>query len=261
MKIFALLFLLTLTCSISAQEVFFSESHDKDGHPIVSHELWEMKPWGVGVEILYNNGEDEEGEKINIKHKTLYMYIDKEEEGEFQPYDSKAISANLRKNWVVYKYDFTEVGKYKVYFSSSEQNILAEKIITIRLAERFSPEKLAALRPYYFDCRMYLCDWVIDEKPINIKHEVSRSDNRGQVVIYLKMDKPLNVDTLVVDVWKQNPETLEFDKFIRTKKYIMKPDWHDTFFKYRFGGTGRYKMSIYNERSELVKEREIEVVQ
>ncbi|MCF8261920.1 MAG: hypothetical protein K9J12_14165 [Melioribacteraceae bacterium] len=239
---------------IHAQELFFAANHDKNGNPIVSQTIWEMKPWGVTIDIVYNNGES------NFNFDNLYLYIDKLGGDDFVPFDSKALTVNKRTNWISYLYEFKEEGTYNVLLRSSDQRILAEKELTIKIAERFVSSEFSHFNFYYRDLKMYFCDWVINEKPVNVREEISLYKDRGKVVVYLKQKNPLMTDTLIVDVWRQNENSNDFDEFIQTKRFGLEPQWPDAFFKYRFRKPGEYKIAVYSDNSKLMHEKRLKVV-
>jgi len=243
--IIVIFFVLLAAAELSAQSIYFCKSYTPKGEPIEAQNSWELTPRGVTVFILFHN------DKI-IDGPLIYMFIDKYENGSYYPYDSKAIKTSGTKTWLAYNYKFTEEGSYAVYFQNAEQKQLADEIIKIKPAEKAFAENESVIAPYYRNAVIKFCDVVIAGKPMNIRSSVVLSGPERKVYIYLNNYKPLNTYEIKVYFWKKNSETFAYDILHRIKRYQVKPDWEDTYFKFLFTEQGDYKIMIYSQSEALI---------
>ena len=250
-----ILFSIILITNIKAQQVYFCKTHTTDGKPIDAQIEWTMKPWGETIEVLLDN----EGKRINGNY--VYLFIDKEIEGRYEPFDSKAIKLDYGATWVSYAFKFIELGKYKAYFIDSDQDTLGTERLTLKLEESFSTTSKKLNNLYYDRISLTFCDRVIAGRIINERTHVSISKDGGRVQVYLKSKTPLNTDKLLVDIWKQKENSFDYEQFIESKKFEMNPEWPDVFFRYKFNSEGNYKIAIYNSDEVLIKSGFITVTQ
>lgn len=250
-----ILFSIILAANINAQQVYFCKTHTTDGKPIDAQIEWTMKPWGETIEILLDN----EGNRINGTY--IYLFIDRENDGVYEPFDSKAIKLDYGATWVYYAYKFVELGRYKAYFINSNQDTLGTERLTLKLEESFSTTSKKLSSIYYDRIKLTFCERVIAGRIINKKSFISMSKDGGKVQVYLKSSTPLNTDKLLVDIWKQKENSFDYEQYVESKKYAMSEDWPDVFFRYRFKGPGNYKIAIYNSDEVLIKSGFITVTQ
>lgn len=253
-KTFAIILSAILFVSYTkAQEVYFCKTHTQNGKPVDAQIEWTIRPWGETIEILFDN----EGKIIKGNH--VYLYIDREVNGKYEPFDSKVIEIKRGSTWVSFPFKFVELGKYKVYFLNSKQEILSSENLTLKLEESFSSTSKKISSLFYDRIRLIFCERVIAGKIINEKSYVSMSKNEGQIFVYLIGQTPFNTRKLLVDIWKEKENSYE-EQFVESKKFKMKPEWADVFFRYKFKSPGEYKISIYNGDEVLIKSGFIKVV-
>jgi len=238
--VFIINFLLLLT-SLSAQQIYFCKSYTQDGQPIDADIRFSIEQWGSPVYLLLDN------EKKAFDDNLLYVFIDKNMNGSFQPFDSKVIRVADEDTWAVINYKFKEVGEYVVYFMDSKQKKLAEDNVFIKLKDLYSNQNKIYSKSYYDNCQLVFCERVIAEKPINIKTSMSVKQNQGEVFVYLSCNKSINTEKILLDIWKKKNSTFEYDQFVESKKYKVTPEWTDTFFKYKFKEVGEYKFTLFNQ--------------
>lgn len=253
-KVFAIiLFTILFVSNNNAQEVYFCKTHTPNGKPVDAQIEWTIKPWGETLDILFDN----EGKTIKGNH--VYLYIDREVNGKYEPFDSKVIEIKKGATWVAQVFKFVELGKYKVYFLNSKQEILCSEYLTLKLEESFSTTSKKISSLFYDRIRLIFCQRVIAGKIINEKSYVSMSKDEGQIFVYLIGQTPFNTKRLHVDIWKEKENSYE-EQFIESKKFRMKPEWADVFFRYKFKTPGNYKISIYNGDEVLIKSGFIKVI-
>ena len=255
MKIkYVLLFVIFIlfTSSIGAQQVYFCESITDNGEPVNAKPEWKLEDGEVDVKILYDNG------KKIITGNLLYLFVDKKYDDTFEPFDSKTIRIEEDKTWLDYEYTFLEEGEYDIYFMDFSRNKLAAKKINIlkessvvRQTTATSQERLFSSN-YYAGIKLTYAERVISDKPVNKRDYTSLSKFNGEIYTHLKHYKPLNTDTVYVEVWFKEPDWDEFSEFIESKKYRINQYWSDTFFRYKFNKVGVYKFMIYDENYDLI---------
>lgn len=255
-KVFPIiLFAILFVPHIYAQQVYFCKTHTTDGKPIDAQIEWTIKPWGETIEILFDN----EGNPINGTY--AYLFVDREIDGKYEPFDSKAIKLDYGATWVSYAFKFVELGRYKAYFINSNQDTLGSERLTLKLEESFGSTSKKLNNLYYDRIRLRFCERVIAGRVINEKSFISMSKDGGRVQVYLVSRTPLNTDRLLVDIWKQKENSFEYEQYIESKKFKMDPAWSDVFFRYRFKSPGYYKIAIYNSDEVLIKSGFITVTQ
>lgn len=227
--------------ALSAQELYFCKSYTEEGQPIDADIQFDIDAFGNSVYLLFDN----EGNRIGDD--LLYMFIDKDINNNFEPFDSKVLRIDSRDTWAVVDYMFKEQGKYLVYFMNSDQKKLVEETVTIKLKEDVPGQRRVYQSSYYDNCELVFCERVIADKPVNIKKSYPLSQNNGEIFIFINNNRPLNSGKLLLDIWRKKNRAFEYDEFIASKKYKINPDWNDAFFKYIFTEKGEYKFSVYNE--------------
>lgn len=232
---------------IPAQQVYFVDSYTEDGEPIGAKNEWEIKPWGSFIYVLL----DVEEEKL--KGNVVYLFVDKLEDGEYQPFDSKAINIKYSPKWVVYNYKFTQIGEYDVYFVTEAQKRFAGEKVTIKYEETFTNRRVTTSRTYYDNCRITFCRKVlVGGEPLGVVNSISLSKT-STIHVLINNYQALNTSKLLVDVWRKKNRMFEYDEFVESKKFRINPDWPDAFFKYIFSRPGEYKFSIYNENEVAIQ--------
>lgn len=253
LKKYIFLSFIFISTIVAAQNIYVCESYTHEGEPI-NHKLsWTLKKGGDYIYVLLKEG----AEPLNGR--LLYMFIDKSDDGQYYPFDSKAIKINHNRDWVVYRYKFEQEGKYSIYFQDTDENEIAQKYVTINLeAEDYTPVAGGSL--YYEGSNMVFCEVVINGKPIN-KRQVQSLGVHGRVsYVYINNFRPLNTEKILVYIWRKQVNSFDYEEFIESKKYKVDPDWEDTFFRYVFKEPGEYKMVVYNENELILSNGFIKIV-
>jgi hypothetical protein len=244
-KIFIILFFVIIS-GLNAQELFFCESYSDDGDPIGHDFNWEINPWGSYIYILYKSP------KI-IEDPVVYLFIDKETDGHYEPFDSKAIPVEQPIKWLAYNYKFSQPGKYEIYFMNSAQKMMKKGVLKLTYRSESPESKSPSSTKYYDKCEMIFCERVIAEKPLNNKLSMSLRDNNGQVYVYLRQDKPMNTNIIRAEIWKKGNNAFEYDEYVGKKKFKVESNWTYSFFKYTFTEPGEYKIIVLNDADVTIK--------
>ncbi len=248
-------FLLVLLASANyAQTVYVSDTVTEDNEPINAKNHWEIEAWGKTLHVILDT------EEQPIKGNIVYLFIDKFIDGEYSAFDSKSVNIQQGARRVKYDYNFTEVGKYKLYYINISQEKLASVVITV--TEKSKKKDRTVKRSNYYDnVKLIFCEKVlVGGTPIGIKKRASLSENNGQIFIKLTNFSPLKTGVILVDFWRKEHRSFEYDEYIESKKYKVSPDWADTYFKYRFLKAGEYKIVIYNQAEVLISTGYINVL-
>jgi hypothetical protein len=254
-KIFQIfLVLISILTVTNAQTVYVSDSVTEQNEPINAHNYWEIDPWGKSLYIVMDS------ENTKIEGNVVYLFIDKFIDGSYQPFDSKSININANTKRVKYDYTFTETGKFKLYFINISQENIASVVIT--LAEKASKQQKAVKRSNYYDnVSLIFCEKVlVGGTPIGIKQRTSLRENNGIVYVKISNFSPLQTEVILVDFWRKEHRSFEYDEYIESKKFKVDAEWKDTFFKYKFPKAGEYKIVIYNQEEVLIKTGYIDVL-
>lgn len=238
-----------------SQQIYFCESYSQEGEP-VNHKLnWQIEKDGENLFILLKEG------STPLEGPIIYMFVDKNENGQYFPFDSKAIKVNRRKDWLVYRYKFKQEGRYSIYFQDTEENEIAQKYVNITIkAEESDYRTVSEGSLYYEGSNMSFCEIVIDGRPINIRSVASLKVHGRVSYVFINNYRPLNTEKVLVQLWRRNPNSYEYDEFVESKKYRVKPDWDDTFFRYTFKAPGEYKMFVFNENELILANGFIKIV-
>ena len=253
-KINRLFFLLCLFCisysNCFSQNIYFSKSYNSNGKPVEPSTEWTIRPSGLSLYIIFNEG------TAKIDSTLLYLFIDKKTDGDFQPFDSKAVTLDPKKDWFAYNYHFMAAGTYNIYVLDSQQHKLAENKITIKQNEA-SAENTPANK-YYENCKMVFCQKIVMGKPYA---ELKSIDIKTvpEPYIYLNNEKPFNTNVILVQIWKKKNHAFEYDDYVGSKKFSVESDWDDTYFPYKFDEPGDYKVSVFNSKEILIKSSYITV--
>jgi hypothetical protein len=245
LKITVSLFFFSTFCF--SQQLYFCKSYTEDGKPIEANFTWQIKPWGKQLYVLFDN----EGSEID--ERLLYLFIDKKNDGRFEPFDSKALQVDDDAEWIVYNYKFIELGEYEFFVVNSKKDTVASEKIIIKLEEELEGTRSTFTTLYYDNTDIVFCERMIAGKPVNEFRQTSLKKNDGLVFIYIINRNQLNTERLYVDFWRKKDSRFEYDEYIGSKKYKMQSGWEDVYFRYYFKEPGEYKVSIYNDNEILIK--------
>lgn len=249
-----IILLLIFHVLLTAQEIYFCNSHTESGNPIDARNTWSIKPWGSFVYVLFDN----EGKQFETQ--LNYMFVDRFIDNEYKPFDSKAINIKEGVTWFAYNYKFTQPGKYRVYFVNQNQKELISGTVTIQVESDYLQSRQRTNSLYYDETKIKFCERVIAGKPINTFRKMSLGALDSTVHVYLLHKGEIQTPLFVVDVWEKPVRSIEYDKFVESKKYALNPSWDHAFFKYTFKKPGYYKFNIYNQNEVLITTGYLEVV-
>ncbi len=254
MKKFLLFYIILFSLNINAQDLFFCRSVTDNGQPIDADIKWKIEPYGKTISILFKS-------KEILENDLFYLFIDKESDGVFKPYDSKTQRADGTKNWLQFEHKFKEEGEYEIYVMNADQKILVTNHLTTSFTDVYnSVQKNEDLSYSYYDnVKITFCERVFTNKPYNAFQSTSLSNNNGQVFVFIDNGKPLNTDIILVYIYKKKNRAFEYDDFVDSKKFRVDENWNNTFFKYQFTEPGDYKISIFNKNEKPIKNGFIKV--
>lgn len=255
MKIFlSIVFSIFLLVSINkAQTIYVADSATEDNEPINAKNNWEIDPWGKTLHVILDN------EREPIEGNIVYLFIDKYVNGKYTPFDSKSVNVQQNSRRISYEYDFREAGKYHLYYINISQQQLASIIITISDKSRLAPKAMKRSN-YYDNVKLQFCKKVlVGGTPMGVTRKASLSENHGEIYIKLTNFSPLKTEVILVDFWRKEHRSFEYDEYVASKKYTVDPEWKDTYFKYRFPKSGEYKIVIYNQAEVLISTGYIKV--
>jgi len=240
------LFLLLLLSLNSAQTIYISESVTENNEPINAKNEWEIEPWGKKLYVILDS------ENTKIEGNIVYLFIDKFFDGKFKPFDSKSINIYGNEKRIIYEYNFSEIGKYKLYFVNISQQQINS--IVVALTQKIRKEFKTVKRSNYYDnVKFQFCEKIlVGGTPIGITKKTSLSDNNGEIYIKITNISPIRTEIILVDVWRKEHRSFEYDEFVESKKYKVKAEWNDTYFKYKFKKAGEFKIVIYNQEEVLI---------
>lgn len=252
---FVFIFILALATQVFSQQIYFCEDYTTEGEPVRQKDSWNVVGSEQTIYVILKAGDQ------LIKGPIVYMFIDKGDEGQYYPFDSKAIKFERDKEWLVYRYKVTESGKYSFYFQDAQENEIAQKYVTVRLSSDsyFSPGNSNSL--YYEGSKVSFCEVVIEGRPINIRGTQSFSIHGHLCYIHINNFRPMNTSKILVYFWRKESKSFKYDEFFDTKKYQVSPEWSDAFFKYSFKETGDYKIIIYNENEMIIGNGFIQIIE
>lgn len=256
MKYFFLLIItLFLFTSVGqAQTIYVSDTVTEDNEPINANNKWEIDPWGKTLHVVLDN------EDTKLEGNVVYLFIDKLNGKSYEPFDSKSINIQQNVRRINYEYNFSETGIYKLYYVNISQKILAYIVVTIT-AKTNKRTKTVKRSNYYDNVELLFCQKVlVGGTPIGVTKRTSLRENNGEIYVKFVNFSPLKTDVILVDFWRKEHRSFEYDEYVESKKYRIDPDWKDTYFKYKFKKAGEYKIDIYNQEEVLISTGYINVL-
>ena len=238
---------LIVASALKAQTLYTCKAHTENGQPIEYQRNWNINPKGEYIYALLDN------ENKPLATETLYFMMDKIVEDGVIPYDSKVIKADSTATWIAYNQELSEPGEYLLYFTDTNQKKIASQKITVKYRDRYSFSSNDISNVYYDNCKMVFCQRVIAGKTYKERNDLYLKNGKGMLYCYLNNYKSLNTGTLIVNFWRKDRRSFEYNEIVKTKKYKVDPLWNDTFFKCFFDRPGDYKIAVYNENEALIK--------
>lgn len=248
-----LVFLLIAGKVIFAQQIFFCKSVGADGKPVEHKTNWDMKS-GSPVTILFDGNKP-------FNSSVVYLFIDRMVAGNYEAYDSKAVSTEKTGKQLSYVYYFTESGNYSIYLINNSGERLVQGNVIIRISEKPAPPKEPQVTPEeknIFSAEILFCEKVTANKPVNIKESVSLKAG-GDIVVYIRSSEAFNTNSLTIHIYRKKGNSIE--DLLQTKKFKTGPAWQNIYFKYKFDSPGEYRFAVYDEVENIIKSSSIFVTQ
>ncbi len=252
--ILTLIILISISTIANGQTIYIADTVTEQNEPINAQNYWEVEAWGKSLYIILDN------EIQDIDGNIVYLFIDKYISGEYKPFDSKSINIEENRRRIKYEYKFSETGKYKLYFINISQENISSTIVTI--TEKVRTQNITKRSNYYDNVELLFCEKVlVGGIPIGITKRAALRENGGQIYLKLTNFEPLKSEIIIVDFWRKEYHTFDYDEYMESKKYRIDPEWADTYFKYKFPKAGEYKIVIYNQEEVLIKTGYINVLE
>lgn len=243
LKIISLIVL--LSTQYFSQQLYLCKGYTTDGEPIdiITNKKIETKQT---VCILFSFKKDQLDENI------IFLYVDKINSDKRENNFSKLIRPHKEKKWLVTNYKFDDEGLYEIYITDFNRHKITSERLNVFLPQQKSTIKKIDVDAYP-EIRVFFCERILNEKPYGVHTAFSINKTNGDTYIYLLNNRPFNSAKLLVNIWRKKQLNSDFDEFIDTKKFEIKSNWQDTYFKYRFRKSGDYKINFFNENELLIK--------
>lgn len=258
LNIIALSLLMILSISGFAQKrVYFCEDYTATGEPKGQSSRWSITPSAGNVYILYQN------DNINITTSKIYFFIDFLTEGEYKEFDTKSVTPDKYKSYVLYDYKFTKAGDYRVIVYDGAMSKLTTEYVTITMkdadkvnnADNIDNTKVGTV--YYMDATVTFCTDVDSKGNADTPSSVFNisPDKGSYVYVLLNNGKALKTTELIVDIWKGD----DYKDFVETKKVTVEDYSNFAYFKYTFYKEGKYKFSIFTKDETFIQTGYVEI--
>ncbi len=244
----ALIFLL-ISINAKAQKIYFCEDYTTDGDPIGAGAVWNIKPEGGLVYVLYQNG------STKINQDKLYLYIDKLTDSKYTYVDVKTLTPDKTKTWYVYDCAFYDKGDYRITIKDAQYKELAKEYTTIKFKTTTTETDPTSEYDYYLYSSVKTGTGINSSTGV-LEDEATSfliDTQKGSYIVF-KIDngtKKIGSEGLIVDIWRKNPKG-DYDEFIETKEYDIESTYSWVYFKYTFYNPGDYKFSVYNKNSNWI---------
>lgn len=245
-------FIIIFLCfgALNAQRIILCKAYTNNGEPIDL--IYESKfNLDQSVCVLFL------GERKTIAGSRISLFIDRINGAERQN-RLKKIFTPTQENWIAHVYKFTSAGRHEIYFADENNNRYSSK--SVNVVDQSSTKKVEPTEhTQYPNTEVMLCERIQGGKPVNIKRTVSLQIEGGMIYIYIYSHQPLNTEKILINIWRRAKYDLDYAEFVESKKYQIDSTWNDTFFRYKFGESGDYKIELYDEKELLIKTAYISV--
>jgi len=255
LTISALSLLMILSVSVFAQKrVYFCEDYTATGEPKGQSSRWSITPAAGNVYFLYQN------DNINITTSKIYFFIDFLTDGEYKEFDTKSVTPDKYKSYVLYDYKFTKSGDYRIIVYDADMSKLTTDYVTITMkdAEKANnTDNTKVSTVYYLDATVTFCTDVDNKGNAVTPSTVFNinQDKGSYVYVLLNNGKALKTTELIVDIWKGD----DYKDFVETRKVTVEDYSNFAYFKYTFYKDGKYKFSIFTKDETFIQTGFVEV--
>ncbi len=240
---------------MSAQDIYFCSNYTDNGEPVGASKSWILDQNGGDIYILFNN------QNKHIKTKSIVAHILKQSGSKYLNYEKRAMDIKNENTWAILDYQFIEGGNYQVSIEDNTGKILATDNLNIEIRNISENLSMGTGRNKNDtvhkdpDKDYYHATTVFSKSLVNGKPEdIGSIFTAGEVNVFIQNDKPLETDSLIVDVFKKGFETEKYPIYITTKNIAIKLSQKEAGFILNFNETGRYKVVVYNSRSQKISE-------
>lgn len=242
-KTISLLFLFSI--QTLSQQLFICKGYTTEGEPIDPILNKKIKA-GQSATILLTFKKNE------ITDNIIFLYIDKITSDKSENYFSQLTRIGQNKKWIAYSFKFEDEGKYEIYYTDfNRRKLISASLIVetpISKLEHKSSEK-----DIFPNAQVFFCERILNHKPYGVYGTIPFRNTNGDAYVYLVNRNPFGFEIMTVKVWRRKTPISNYDEFVDSKKFEIKPNWKDTYFKYRFSKTGEYMFSFFNEKEILIK--------
>jgi hypothetical protein len=241
--------------SIQAQSLVLCESYDDKGTASGVYTAWDIKAGGSYVYILYN-------QPYAFSEGLWYLYIDYDwnNTGTLSAYETISLTPERGKNWLVYDYQFKDIGNYRAYIMKDgvEQASVNFNIDYAEGEAALANPTADVIDTYYYeDSEITFCGSVDDSgNPVGIATEFYIGGN-GKATFKAYLDnnfKPVKTTLIYVDVYKDGI-TEPVDAFSIT----VEPDWDYVHFLLELTSTGLYHVDMYTADDVFINTADVVV--
>lgn len=250
MKIYFFILIFLYFSTLNAQRIILCNAYTNSGEPI-DYIYSSTFILNQSVCVLFL------GENKKIAGENVNLFIDKISGDKRQNQLSKSFKS-AKENWIAYNYKFIVEGKFEIYFTDGKNNRFSTKTVNVT-SQKGTIKVEPKIQGNYPFAEITICDGMQFGKPVGIKKALSLLTEEGTVYIYINNIQPLNTDKILINIWKRAKYDLDYAEFVESKKYKMNPTWSNTFFRYKFGKSGEYKIELYDEKELLIKTAYISV--
>lgn len=240
------LVLMSASGQAMAQELIFSLDHTENGLPLGSGRHFELERFGQDVELLFRAKEP-------IRTEKLYFFIDYQQEGKFQEFDTKTLAVDHNKTWAVLPYRFQQTGRYRVVVLDAEKREICRSEVEIIVKEE---ENSPA---YFTGARVIFCNVAQKGQPDTSYQSIKvRPGEARNLAVFLKHIRPFKTHRIYVDVWVGAGAGA--GQYLETFEFNLDPNWTYSQFSYEFRAAGVYTFRVYSEEEVWMATGVLEVM-
>lgn len=243
--------------SISAQSVVLCDKYDSYGTPTGIHHDWDIEESGGYVYILYQQP------TVISATNSWYLYIDKDwnNTNVYSAYNTIELNPETGKSWLVYDYQLTEAGKYKVSIQKNQES-QAEFYFDVAIKNKTGSAAPAIsgsgdkIDTYYYENSLIQFCSSLDEnkKPLDIKStfHLGRTHNATVTIYTTNNEKPVKTNSIEVVISSYGAEIKELKRY----SISVQPDWDFFYFKHEFNEAGKYIIDLYSGEDNFINTSE-----
>jgi hypothetical protein len=228
-----------------SQQLFICKGYTTEGDPI-DPILNKKIQAGQSATILLTFKKNE------ITDNIIFLYIDKITANDSENYFSQLTRVGKNKNWIAYNFKFENEGKYEIYYTDFNRRKLISASLIVEASLAGTDYKNSE-KDIYPNAQVFFCERILNHKPNGVYGSIPFRNTNGEVYVYIINKNAFGFDIITVKVWRRKTTNSNYEEYIDSKKFEIKPNWKDTYFKYQFSKTGEYMFSFFNEKEILIK--------